>query len=214
MRPSHAGQARLDRLAHRRTAASARGQRVCRQPSRTPGAISTPKPPPRPSSSCQCWHAKRPTALARAREVAEGIVFGAKANLDARKRFAGRYLLNTLKNLAVIAREGNAGALFGTVARTHLRSSRRRDRRSIETSRRYRRMPIARLIISVDTACSVSAARGWHRPASGGRRGIPATSTGRHLSKRPTRVAHGWWPKAAWIRRSSSSSRDARSSSR
>jgi tetratricopeptide (TPR) repeat protein len=47
-----------------------------------------------------------------ARELVERIAFGAQANLNARKRFAARYLLNTLKNLPVIAREGNAGALF------------------------------------------------------------------------------------------------------
>jgi hypothetical protein len=47
-----------------------------------------------------------------ARQVVERIAFGALANLEARKQFAGRYLLNTLKNLPVIAREGNAGALF------------------------------------------------------------------------------------------------------
>ena len=50
--------------------------------------------------------------VVRAREVIERIAFGALANLYARKQFAGRYLLNTLKNLPVIAREGNAGALF------------------------------------------------------------------------------------------------------
>src|SRR6185436_2667400 len=51
--------------------------------------------------------------VVRAREVVERIAFGALANENARKRFAGRYLLNTLKNLPVIAREGNVGALFG-----------------------------------------------------------------------------------------------------
>ncbi len=50
--------------------------------------------------------------VARAREVVERIAFGVRSNLNARKRFALRYLLNTLKNLPVISREGDVGGLF------------------------------------------------------------------------------------------------------
>jgi hypothetical protein len=50
--------------------------------------------------------------VVRARTVVDRIVFGARSNLNARQRNAGRYLINTLKNLPVIAREGNAGTLF------------------------------------------------------------------------------------------------------
>ena len=40
------------------------------------------------------------------------IVAGVKANAVARRKFAGRYLLNTLRNLPSIAEEGDASALF------------------------------------------------------------------------------------------------------
>ena len=44
-----------------------------------------------------------PAAVSGARALAERIVSGARANEDARRRFAGRYLLNTLENLPSIA---------------------------------------------------------------------------------------------------------------
>jgi tetratricopeptide (TPR) repeat protein len=53
------------------------------------------------------------TEVRRARELVERITFGAQANLNARKRFASRYLLNILKNLPTIVSEANVGALFG-----------------------------------------------------------------------------------------------------
>ena len=46
-----------------------------------------------------------------AKAVAKQIVRGARANEEARKRLAGKYLLNTLTNLPTIASEGNAAAL-------------------------------------------------------------------------------------------------------
>jgi hypothetical protein len=55
----------------------------------------------------------RPAAVERAQAVAQRIVAGAEANADARRRFAGRYLLQTLGNIDVIAREGNVAALDG-----------------------------------------------------------------------------------------------------
>lgn len=54
-----------------------------------------------------------PEATARAKQVAARIVAGARANEVARKRFAGRYLLNTLANLPAIAAEGDTAALAG-----------------------------------------------------------------------------------------------------
>jgi hypothetical protein len=56
---------------------------------------------------------QRPGDFAAAADLAERMAFGARANAEARKKFAGRYLLNTLRNLPVIARSGDVGALFG-----------------------------------------------------------------------------------------------------
>ncbi len=54
---------------------------------------------------------------ARATALARQIVAGARANEGARRLFAGRYLLNTLRNVPVIASEGDAAALFGAFPR-------------------------------------------------------------------------------------------------
>jgi hypothetical protein len=54
---------------------------------------------------------------ARATAVVRQIVAGATANEDARRRLAGRYLLNTLTNAAVVATEGDVAALFGVFPR-------------------------------------------------------------------------------------------------
>lgn len=54
-----------------------------------------------------------PEAAARAKDTVRQVLAGVKANDDARRRFAGRYLLNTLANLPVIASEGDAGSLNG-----------------------------------------------------------------------------------------------------
>lgn len=54
-----------------------------------------------------------PADVAAAKRVAAGIVSGAKANDAARKRFAGRYLLNTVTNLPFITSEGDAASLDG-----------------------------------------------------------------------------------------------------
>lgn len=53
-----------------------------------------------------------PRETARAQAVADAIVSGARANEEARSRFAGPYLLNTLKNLPAIGAEADASALF------------------------------------------------------------------------------------------------------
>ena len=54
---------------------------------------------------------KHPAQTEGAKAVAKHIVRGARANEEARKRLAGQYLLNTLRNLPAIASEGNAAAL-------------------------------------------------------------------------------------------------------
>ena len=57
----------------------------------------------------------RPKEVAAARAVATRLIAEAEANANARKRFAGRYLLQSLANLAVIGREGNVASLDGLV---------------------------------------------------------------------------------------------------
>jgi hypothetical protein len=52
-----------------------------------------------------------PAETAQARAAVARIVAGVKANAAARRKFAGRYLLNTLRNLPCIAEEGDAAAL-------------------------------------------------------------------------------------------------------
>ena len=54
---------------------------------------------------------KFPTQTEGAKAVAKQIVRGARANQEARKRFAGGYLLNTLTNLPTLASEADAAAL-------------------------------------------------------------------------------------------------------
>ncbi len=60
--------------------------------------------------------AQRPKSTQGARAVAERVISDAEANLDARRRFAGRYLLQTLGNLPTILRESNAARLDGLFA--------------------------------------------------------------------------------------------------
>jgi hypothetical protein len=55
----------------------------------------------------------RPVLVRAADVVARRIISEATSNANARKRFAGRYLLQTLKNLEVIGREADASALDG-----------------------------------------------------------------------------------------------------
>jgi SAM-dependent methyltransferase len=57
--------------------------------------------------------AQFPSQTEGAKAVAKQIVRGARANEEARKRFAGGYLLNTLANLPVIASEADAAVLSG-----------------------------------------------------------------------------------------------------
>lgn len=54
-----------------------------------------------------------PVEMTRARDIADRIIKGAELNAQARKAFAGRYLLNTLRNLGAIVGEGDVTALRG-----------------------------------------------------------------------------------------------------
>ena len=60
--------------------------------------------------------AARGAEAAAAQAVAARIISEAEANAEARRRFAGRYLLQSLGNLPVIAREADAAALDGRFA--------------------------------------------------------------------------------------------------
>jgi len=55
----------------------------------------------------------QPEATRAALEVARRITFDAQANLAARRHFAGRYLLNTIENLPVLARTADVARLAG-----------------------------------------------------------------------------------------------------
>jgi hypothetical protein len=52
-----------------------------------------------------------PVAVVQAKTVASRIIGGVRANDEARRQFAGRYLLNTLKNLWYISGQGDAATL-------------------------------------------------------------------------------------------------------
>jgi 6-hydroxymethylpterin diphosphokinase MptE-like protein len=54
-----------------------------------------------------------PSDIEHAKTVADRIVFSARANADAQRANAGRYLLNTLRNLQAIAEGGDVDALAG-----------------------------------------------------------------------------------------------------
>src|SRR5688500_9262099 len=54
-----------------------------------------------------------PAATERARAVLAQLQFSAGANATARRQHGARYLLNTLKNLGALAREGDVAALAG-----------------------------------------------------------------------------------------------------
>jgi len=58
----------------------------------------------------------RPEETAKARDVAQQVLFGARANAEARRQFAPRYLLNTLRNARAIARAADVDALKGAFA--------------------------------------------------------------------------------------------------
>lgn len=59
---------------------------------------------------------RRRDEVVRATRLVMKAWFGARANQEARRRFAGPYLLNTLRNLAAIAAGRDAGVLAGAFA--------------------------------------------------------------------------------------------------
>ena len=58
----------------------------------------------------------RPESVASAKQALDRIRFDAKANADARREFAPRYLTNTLRNLSAIASESDVARLTGAAA--------------------------------------------------------------------------------------------------
>ena len=58
----------------------------------------------------------QPVLVGGAERIARRIISEAESNANARKRFAGRYLLQTLRNLDVIGREADAATLDGRFA--------------------------------------------------------------------------------------------------
>lgn len=55
--------------------------------------------------------ALRPREVQQVRALVSRLAFNARANAEARRKFGGRYLLNTLGNLAALATEADAGQL-------------------------------------------------------------------------------------------------------
>ena len=92
-----------------------------------------------------------PAETAKAREVAVQAVFGARANAEARRRFAPRYLCNTLRNAAAISRSADIDVLRGALSGVPavLVAAGPSLDRQIET---LRRVGTRAVIIAVDTA--------------------------------------------------------------
>ena len=76
-------------------------------------AFKTGEPTSPPTIVSPLVEREFPEETRRARALASKIVAGVRANEEARKQFAGRYLLNTLRNLPAIATEGDVAALKG-----------------------------------------------------------------------------------------------------
>ena len=73
-----------------------------------PGASTSP-----PTLMAPSVERAFPEDVAKAKAAVRQILAGVRANQEARRQFAGRYLLNTLKNLPAIASEGDVDALKG-----------------------------------------------------------------------------------------------------
>ena len=56
-----------------------------------------------------------PAETAKAKDIALAAVYGARANADARRKLAPRYLCNTIRNTSVISRSANVDALKGAM---------------------------------------------------------------------------------------------------
>jgi len=89
--------------------------------------------------------------VAEARDLVNHALFGARANAEARKAFAPRYLLNTIRNIPVIAGSADVSALddaFTNVPAVVVAAGPSLDRNIAE----LRRIRGRALIIAVDTA--------------------------------------------------------------
>lgn len=73
-----------------------------------PGASTSP-----PTLMASSLERAVPEDVAKAKATVRQILAGVRANQEARRQFAGRYLLNTLRNLPAIAAEGDVTALKG-----------------------------------------------------------------------------------------------------
>ncbi len=73
-----------------------------------PGASTSP-----PTLMAPSVERAFPEDVAKAKAAVRQILAGVRAKQEARRQFAGRYLLNTLKNLPAIASEGDVDALKG-----------------------------------------------------------------------------------------------------
>jgi hypothetical protein len=93
----------------------------------------------------------RPAAIEEGRSVLKRIIFDARANAAARERFEGPYLVNTLRNVPVLAREADAAALdarFERVPAVVVAAGPSLDRRIDE----LRALQDRAVIVAVDTA--------------------------------------------------------------
>ena len=117
-------------------------------------------------------------AAVRAAKVIKDIIFGVRANAEARRRFAPRYLVNSLSNLATMSR----ARCPRLDQRVRGGASRRRRRRPLARSQHRGaaagRLPGAarryRARRSAAAACrSAAAPRGWPRPKRAERASLP-----------------------------------------
>ena len=137
------------------------------------------------------------------------IISGVRANDEARRQFAGRYLLNTLTNVPVIARESNVTELFGlmTGVPAMIVAAGPSLNRNIED---LKAVEGRALIVAVDTAVRPLLTAGVqpHLAVSVD----PSDINARHLQGSRTRRTSRWSPKGACTRRRSTRLPAARSS--
>lgn len=123
-----------------------------------------------------------PQAASDAQVIASRAIRGARANAEARRQFAGGYLTHTLANLAAIAREADAAALFGAfrgVPAVVVSAGPSLDRNIDD----LRAIANQALLIAVDTALRPLLAAGVHPHLVVGV--DPHEINGRHLDRLP-----------------------------
>lgn len=106
--------------------------------------------------------AERPEAAAAAARVLKRATTDWKANRDARDRFAGRYLLNTLRNLPLFDRTGDVATLAGRYAGVPavIAAAGPSLNRNLEELTRVDGLRDRAVVISVDTALRTCLAAG------------------------------------------------------